>query len=77
MTESALERARTIVSNCLLIPRETIAADATLEELAPLDSLAMELLVMEIETATGRAVDLEQLLAARTVQDIARLVETA
>lgn len=74
---SATERAKTIVSNCLLIPPESIAEDAVLEELAPLDSLALELLVMEIETATGRRLDLEELLTVRTVQDIARLVQAA
>ncbi|MET4580051.1 acyl carrier protein [Ottowia thiooxydans] len=74
MTTSLL-RAKTLLSHCLLIPVEHIDDDADVGDLRDVDSLMFEGIVIEIENATGSAVDVMDLLQLRTVRDVAKILD--
>lgn len=74
MTTSLL-RAKTLLSNCLLIPVENIDDDAEVGDLRDVDSLMFEGIVIEIENAIGTEVDVMDLLQLRTVRDVAKLLD--
>lgn len=74
MTTSLL-RAKTLLSNCLLIPVENIDDYAEVGDLRDVDSLMFEGIVIEIENAIGTEVDVMDLLQLRTVRDVAKLLD--
>ncbi|MEJ5032155.1 acyl carrier protein [Comamonas sp. MYb21] len=72
---SSLLHAKTLLSNCLLVPVEHIGDDANVGDLRDVDSLMFEGIVIEIENATGMPVDVMDLLQLRTVRDVAKLLD--
>jgi acyl carrier protein len=74
---SSLERAKDILSGCLFVPKERIADDATISAIGEIDSLAFELLVLEIERAIGSEVDPIKMLELRSVADLAAMLTDA
>lgn len=71
---TSLLQAKTLLSNCLLIPLEHIGDDANVGDLRDVDSLMFEGIVIEIENATGNPLDVMDLLQLRTVRDVAKLL---
>lgn len=74
---NGLEEAREILAGCCFIPPEKIDLDAEIGAIGEMDSLAFEMIVMEIEKRTGRAVDPMQLLEMRSVRDLAAVLESS
>ncbi len=72
---SNLLRAKTLLSNCLLIPADQIDDDAAVGDLRDVDSLMFEGIVIEIENATGKPADVMDLLQLRTVRDVAKMLD--
>ena len=72
---SSLLRAKTLLSNCLLIPVDHIEDDAEVGDLRDVDSLMFEGIVIEIENAVGRPADVMDLLQLRTVRDVAKMLD--
>lgn len=72
---SSLLQAKTLLSNCLLVPIEHIGDDANVGDLRDVDSLMFEGIVVEIENITGAPLDVMDLMQLRTVRDIAKLLE--
>lgn len=72
---NGLVEAKEILAGCLFIPKEKIDLDAEIGAIGEMDSLAFEMMVLEIEKRTGRAVDPMQLLELRFVKDLVALLE--
>lgn len=72
---SSLETTKRIISECLLIPASSIQADDQIAQLKNIDSLAFEMIVVAIETETGKAVAPTDLIGLQTVQQLAKLLD--
>lgn len=72
----SLEETRQILSRALFIPAESIKAEDRLLDLNGMDSLAFEAIILELEEATGRDIDVARAVGAETVADMARLLES-
>lgn len=70
-----LQKAKEILSVCLLIPIEKIPDSGTLNDIQPLDSLSFESIVTQIETTVGHEVDVLDLIELRSVESLAKLLE--
>lgn len=70
-----LNAAKAILSKSLFVPESMIGDDADIGSIKPLDSLAFEALVLEIEQHTGRDVDIVQLIGVKSVRDLAAVLE--
>lgn len=68
-------KAKEILSGCLFIPIDKIPDDATINDIKPLDSLAFELIVLEIESFLQKEVDPMDLLELSSVKDLAAILE--
>lgn len=68
-------KAKEILSSCLFIPVDKIPDNATINDVKPLDSLAFELIVLEIEAFLQKEVDPMDLLELSSVQDLADILE--
>jgi len=71
----SLETAKEILARALFVHKDRIGDDAALSEVKPLDSLAFEALVLELEEKTGKEVDPVDLLGIRTVRDLAGFID--
>ncbi len=72
---NTLDDARRILSGCLFIPEEKIDADASINALQSMDSLAFEMIVLEVERYMHREVDPMELMELHSVRDLAGLLE--
>lgn len=70
-----MEQAKTILSGCLFISKDTIADDAEISSLGKLDSLIFEMIATEIEMHIKGDIDPIKLLDLRTVRDLADMLE--
>lgn len=71
----ALQTAKDILARVLYVPASGIADDAVIADIKPLDSLAFEALMLELDEHGGREVDPTTLIDIKTVRDLARLLE--
>ncbi|CAK7016793.1 Acyl carrier protein [Saezia sanguinis] len=70
-----LQKAKEIISGCLLIPVEKIPNSGTLNDIQPLDSLSFENMVTEMEKTVGHEIDAMDLLEIRSVESMAALLK--
>ncbi|MGI9399942.1 MAG: acyl carrier protein [Rhizobiaceae bacterium] len=70
-----LEETIQILARALFIPSESIKAEDKLLELKGMDSLAFETIIVELEDATGRDIDVAQAVGTETVADLAELLQ--
>lgn len=70
-----LREAKEIISKCLFVPEDRITDDADINSIKPLDSLAFESLVLEIEDRTGKEIDPLRLLELKTIRDLAAILK--
>lgn len=73
--QSAIDRARHMLSVALLLPVEKIDENADLRSLEKMDSLSFEMVVAQIEVALHREIDPLELLKLTSVRDLAALLE--
>lgn len=71
----ALSEAKSIVASCLHIPIESIDDHAAISSVAELDSVSFEHIALEVEKRIGHTVDPIKLLAMRSINDLAALLE--
>jgi acyl carrier protein len=74
---SELQAAKAILSRALFVPEEMIGDDADIGAVKPLDSLAFESLVLEIERHLGADFDVTRLIGVKSVRDLAAVLEKA
>lgn len=67
--------AKQILAAAFFVPVERIADDDAISDVKPLDSLAFEALILELEDQTGKEIDPVSLLELKTVRDLARLID--
>lgn len=72
---SSLDTTKRIIAECLLIPADSIHADNQIAQLKNIDSLAFEMIVVAIETETGKAVAPTDLIGLETVGQLAQLLD--
>lgn len=70
-----LLKAKEIISASLFIPIEKIPDNGTLDDILPLDSLAFETIVTQLEEIVGHPIDALDLLNLRSINDVAKLLE--
>lgn len=70
------EKVRQILTRCLALPKGSLNDDEDLRDRATIDSLAIELITLEIEDATGAILDLDALYRCTSVNDVVRLVNS-
>ena len=71
----AVEQALQLVSRGFGLPASAIDPDTKLVDLKDFDSLAMEEVLMEIETVIGKPVEPDLIAQMETARDIARVIE--
>jgi acyl carrier protein len=74
---SELQAVKAILSRALFVPEEMIPDDADISAVKPLDSLAFESLVLEIEQHLGVEFDVVRLIGVKSVRDLAAVLEKA
>lgn len=74
-SKDGLVAAKAILSKALFVPIERIGDEADLNTIKPLDSLAFEALVLEIERHTGRDFDVVRLIGVKSVHDLAAVLD--
>lgn len=72
---AGLTAAKAILSKALFVPLDRIGDDADLNSIKPLDSLAFEALVLEIERHIGKDLDVVQLIGVKSVGDLATVLD--
>jgi len=70
-----IDTVRRLIAESLLIPADSIHADDELAQLKNIDSLTFEMILVAIETETGRTIDPMDLMQIKTVGDLARLLD--
>lgn len=70
-----IDTLRRLIAESLLIPESSIHADDELAQLKNIDSLTFEMILVAIETETGRVIDPMDLMQIKTVGDLARLMD--
>jgi acyl carrier protein len=73
--QSAIDRARHMLSVALFLPIEKIDENADLRSLEKMDSLSFEMVVAQIEQTLHREIDPLELLKLTSVRDLAALLE--
>ena len=73
---NSLTIAKKVLAGALFVPEEKISDDTLIDDLAVLDSLSFETLVLELEEETGYEIDPVDLLLIRTVRDLAAIIDT-
>ncbi|MDQ2067781.1 acyl carrier protein [Xinfangfangia sp. CPCC 101601] len=71
------EKLRDAICRCLALPKGALSMDEDLRDRATIDSLAIELITLEIEDLTGQILNLDALYRCTTVNDIFALVTGA
>ena len=72
---STLERVQRVVSGVLRVPLASVVPSARIEELGETDSLTLAEIASALDAEFATRVPSEELIAARSVADIASLVE--
>ena len=72
---NSIDTLRRLIAESLLIPESSIHADDELAQLKNIDSLTFEMILVAIETETGRVIDPMDLMQIKTVADLARLMD--
>jgi len=72
----SLGRAKHILSKALFIPADDIQPDDHLLEMEGMDSLAFEMIALEIEDTTGQDLDVSKAMGVVTVADLAGLLDS-
>lgn len=70
-----IDTVRRLIAESLLIPADSIHADDELAQLKNIDSLTFEMILVAIETETGKAIEPMDLMQIRTVGELARLLD--
>ncbi len=71
----ALQTAKDMLARVLYVPATSISDDAAIADIKPLDSLAFEALMLELEEHGGGEVDPTALIDIKTVRDLASVLE--
>ena len=71
-----LARTRQILSKALFIPADDIQPEDRLLEMEGMDSLAFEMIALEIEDATGQDLDVAKAMNVETVADLVSLLDS-
>lgn len=74
MSQDNLEITRRLIAETLLIPQESIQAHDEIAQLKNIDSLSFEMIIVAIETETGKAIDPMRMFELKTVGDLTRLL---
>ena len=75
MSTTALATIQRIIAEALMIPADSIRADDPIANLKNIDSLSFEMIIVGIETETGRKIDPVDLMPLQTVGDLTKLLE--
>ena len=74
MTTSGLDDALSLVAKALGIPTEDVTVDSSIHTLELWDSMGHMRIIMEIEWATGKELQTEQILNIESVTDVSQLL---
>lgn len=64
-----------LIVESLLIPAESIRPEDEIAQLKNIDSLTFEMILVSIESETGRTIDPMDLMHVKTVGDLAKLLD--
>ncbi|UBB15759.1 acyl carrier protein [Comamonas odontotermitis] len=74
MSQDSLEITRRLIAETLLIPQSDIHVDSEIAQLKNIDSLSFEMIIVAIETETGKLIEPMHMFDLRTVGDLAKLL---
>ncbi|WP_337660382.1 acyl carrier protein [Anderseniella sp. Alg231-50] len=69
-----VDEAKNILAKCLFVNPDDIEAEDVIAEIKPIDSLAFETIMLEVEEATGQPVEPHDVLQLQTVADLAKVI---
>ena len=69
-----VDEAKNILAKCLFVSPDQIVADDVIAEIKPIDSLAFETIMLEVEDFTGQSVEPQDILELHTVADLAEIL---
>ena len=69
-----IEYLRDIICRALALPKDGLGFDDNLRDKATIDSLAIEIMALELEALSDRLLDLDALYRCETVRDVWSLV---
>ncbi len=70
----SVEEAKNILAKCLFVSPDSIDDDDVIAEIKPIDSLAFETIMLEVEESTGQPIDPIDILQLQTVADLAKII---
>lgn len=72
----SIHQAKDILARCLFVSPDSISDDDVIAEIKPVDSLAFETIMLEVEELTGQPVDPMTVLSIERVSDLAALISS-
>ena len=76
LNPAALAKVQSIIAEALMVPAASIGANDAIASLPNIDSLSFEMIVVSMESATGKTIDPLQLLPVKTVTDLTKLLQS-
>ena len=70
----SIDEAKNILAKCLFVSPDAIEDEDVIVEIKPIDSLAFETIMLEVEETTGQPVDPLDILQLQTVADLAKII---
>ncbi len=70
----SIDEAKNILAKCLFVNPDSIEDDDVIAEIKPIDSLAFETIMLEVEESTGQPVNPIDILQLQTVADLAKII---
>lgn len=70
----SVEEAKNILAKCLFVSPDSIDDEDVIAEIKPIDSLAFETIMLEVEESTGQPIDPIDILQLQTVADLAKII---